>query len=70
MRIPNYYQRPRFRHWTKDATDCYNRHCICAGCFYNEFFKGKCEMKNTVLEMVRHIGTPPDAKDFNGVIEE
>ena len=49
------------RRWTPAAVDCYKRGCNCAGCFYSEFFSGssqKCQMKASVLELVRSIGTP------------
>ena len=59
-----------FKRWTKGSIDCYDRHCICDGCFYNDFFNGKCRMKKTVIEMVRVLGKPPQAKDFNGILED
>jgi hypothetical protein len=59
-----------FKRWTKGSIDCYDRHCICDGCFYNEFFNGKCKMKKTVIEMVRVLGKPPQAKHFNGILED
>lgn len=49
------------RRWTSTAVDCYKRGCVCQGCFYSEFFSGssqKCQMKATVLELVRVLGTP------------
>lgn len=49
------------RRWTPTAVDCYKRGCSCAGCFYKDFFSGttqKCQMKASVLELVRVIGTP------------
>jgi len=49
------------RRWTPTATDCYKRGCNCEGCFYTDFFNGttqKCQMKASVLELVRVIGTP------------
>ncbi len=49
------------RRWTQTATDCYKRGCVCSGCFYNDFFKDspqKCQMKATVLELVRVLGRP------------
>ena len=49
------------RRWTPTATDCYKRGCKCDGCFYRDFFSGttqKCQMKASVLELVRTIGTP------------
>lgn len=49
------------RRWTTTAIECYKRGCNCEGCFYSEFFSGnyqKCQMKASVLELVRVIGTP------------
>src|SRR5574344_579371 len=49
------------RRWTPTAIDCYKRGCNCEGCFYKDFFSGstqKCQMKASVLELVRVIGTP------------
>ncbi|HIZ27859.1 MAG TPA: hypothetical protein H9673_01545 [Candidatus Adamsella sp.] len=49
------------RRWTSTAVECYKRGCVCNGCFYNDFFRGssqRCQMKATVLELVRVLGTP------------
>jgi len=49
------------RRWTDTAKECYKRGCNCEGCFYKDFFSGssqKCQMKASVLELVRTIGTP------------
>ena len=49
------------RRWTQTAIDCYKRGCICSGCFYSDFFKSspqRCQMKATVLELVRVLGRP------------
>ena len=49
------------RRWTPTALECYKRGCNCEGCFYKDFFSGssqKCQMKASVLELVRVIGTP------------
>lgn len=49
------------RRWTVTAIDCYKRGCNCEGCYYKDFFSGssqKCQMKASVLELVRTIGTP------------
>jgi hypothetical protein len=45
--------------WTQTAIECYQRGCRCNGCFYENYFtKGKCQMKYTVLELVRQLGAP------------
>jgi hypothetical protein len=49
------------RRWTETAVECYKRGCNCECCFYQKFFSGspqKCQMKASVLELVRTIGTP------------
>ena len=49
------------RRLTPTALDCYKRGCNCEGCFYKDFFSGssqKCQMKASVLELVRVLGTP------------
>ena len=49
------------RRWTPTALECYKRGCNCEGCFYRDFLSGssqKCQMKASVLELVRVIGTP------------
>ncbi|MBE7709673.1 MAG: hypothetical protein E7Z93_04405 [Cyanobacteria bacterium SIG32] len=49
------------RRWTQTALECYKRGCNCEGCFYKTFFSGssqKCQMKASVLELVRTIGKP------------
>lgn len=45
--------------WTPAAIECYSRGCRCKGCFYEDFFtKSKCQMKYTVLQLVRQLGAP------------
>ena len=49
------------RRWTNTALECYKRGCSCEGCFYSDFFSGssqRCQMKATVLELVRVLGKP------------
>ncbi|MBQ6515752.1 hypothetical protein IJI31_01075 [bacterium] len=41
--------------------ECYKRGCVCAGCFYKDFFTDKnqkCRMKNAVLTLVEKTGIP------------
>ena len=45
------------RRWTPTALECYKRGCNCEGCFYSGSSQ-KCQMKASVLELVRVIGTP------------
>ncbi|MBE7705932.1 MAG: hypothetical protein E7Z91_01615 [Cyanobacteria bacterium SIG30] len=49
------------RRWTPTAMECYKRGCNCEGCFYADFFNNssqKCQMKASVLELVRVLGKP------------
>ena len=48
--------------WTPTAVECYKLGCRCSKCLlYEIYFKDKvfkCKMKDTVIELVRKIGTP------------
>jgi len=68
------------RRWTITSIDCYERGCVCEGCFYNEFFSPqeyktlletntKCQMKASVLELVRLFGIP-EGMTVKTIIEE
>lgn len=55
------------RFWTIEAAKCYLRGCVCKGCPHEEGFpvstdtdalKRPCQMKATVLELVRRWGSP------------
>lgn len=47
------------RRWTDLALHCYMRGCGCNGCLYSGVLEsGKCQMKATVLELVRTKGIP------------
>lgn len=47
------------KRWTPAAVQCYQRGCVCKGCFYDEFFTAdKCKMKSSVMELVRKLGAP------------
>lgn len=54
--------------WTKTAVDCYERKFKCNGCFYYENYfrnaKYKCQMKATVMELVRKFGRPKIDKEL------
>ena len=52
---------PNYVRWTLEAFECYKRGCNCEGCYYKEFFKDtnqKCQMKASVLELIRILGIP------------
>ncbi len=59
------------RRWTKAAVDCYERGCVCSNCYYSTFFSGspqRCQMKATVLELVRVIGLPQNSEEKQSVL--
>ena len=59
-----YRKPPKIRNnwlWTNAAIDCYERGCICSGCEFENFFtdkQQKCQMKFTVIELVKKFGAP------------
>jgi len=58
------------RRWSKQAIDCYSRGCRCAGCDLSHFeFHSikRCELKYTVIELVRQLGRPPEIKLLNNM---
>lgn len=62
------------RRWTLTAIDCWQRGCVCEGCFYQQFFgEGqpyqKCQMKAAVVELVRVIGIP-EGEEEKGVLDD
>lgn len=57
---------PAIRRWTKVTLECFERGCVCEGCFYNDFFTSpnqKCQAKKSVIESVRTLGSPPEVKE-------
>ena len=51
------------RRWNNAAIYCYKRGCNCNGCQITDIIKNlesvkKCQMKATVLELVRRFGIP------------
>lgn len=55
------------RRWTNSSIDCYERGCICEGCIIDKILKNspqKCQMKATVLELVREFGRPANTDNF------
>lgn len=44
--------------WTPLAIECYERGCVCENCFYKNILNNNCQMKATVLELVRILGIP------------
>lgn len=49
------------RRWTPTAINCYRRGGICRGCEISKLkLSVKCQMKKSVLALVRKFGRPPD----------
>ena len=46
--------------WTQLAKDCYLRGCRCEGCLINMNLETHCLMKNSVIELVKKFGAPPE----------
>lgn len=47
--------------WSTDAVNCYKRGCICEGCPIKEIvtsLNNKCQMKASVLKLVKRYGIP------------
>jgi len=63
-----YLNEQKAKQWTSIALDCLKRKCQCEGCFYDNFFKRsqqegsnqKCQMKQSVIQLIRVFGTPKD----------
>lgn len=57
-----YESKTNIMRWTKSAMDCYQRGCVCEGCFINEYFckvsGWTCQMKAAVLASVAKFGIP------------
>lgn len=56
---------PKQTRWTPTAIQCFERGCVCDGCFYEKFFTSQnfnCRMKDSVLELVRERGIPKKVK--------
>lgn len=71
---------PVITKWSESAVECYKRGCNCKGCFYEDFFskpkyseneqKQKCQMKATVLELVKVLGVPDGVKEITVIKDE
>lgn len=62
----------KYKRWTPAAIECYNRGCICNGCFYNQFFTEKhqkCHMKESVLQLVKDLGLHEQCIKKSSIIE-
>ena len=51
--------------WTPSAIECYQRGCICKDCPIKKFITSqKCQMKASVIELVRLYGIPNKTAQF------
>lgn len=49
------------RNWTQVTIDCYERNCRCHGCPVYDYMAErdlKCTVKELVIELFRHFGSP------------
>lgn len=53
-----------FEKWTESAIDCYERGCVCEGCFMKLVLETRCVMKATVIELVRRFGIPKKPEEI------
>lgn len=69
----NDYPRDLLRRWTIQARECYNRGCICDGCFiYENYFKNtneRCMCKQIVMGLVRVHGKPERGVNYDKISE-
>ena len=57
----------KVKKWTNASIDCYERQCNCEGCYYYEYLDSKCEMKNSVIKLVKKFGAPEKRiREFKG----
>ena len=54
----NIYKQVKFNRWTPGSIECYNRGCVCSGCNMFIFLGDRCQMKVSVLNLVRRFGAP------------
>lgn len=55
----------KIRRWTTTAIECYKRGCNCQGCLIKKLIKSqKCQMKSSVIELVRLYGIPNKTAQF------
>ena len=47
-----------YRRWSVGAIECYKRNCICKGCPTFDLIGKQCRMKQSVLSLVKNVGTP------------
>lgn len=48
------------RRWTQSAIECYNIGCDCSKCQYSRILLTPCQMRNTVILLVKKFGKPKE----------
>lgn len=48
--------------WSDLQKECYDRNCMCQGCFYEQYNKGVCKVKKSIIEKVRMFGLQDEVK--------
>lgn len=56
------------KRWTKAAIECYKIGCNCSKCYMKNILENKCEMKYSVIELIKKIGAPQNIR--NDIIED
>lgn len=56
------------RRWTRSAEECYELGCMCSRCPLPLIMETPCQMKASVIELVRKFGKPEHIK-IKGIIK-
>ena len=48
--------------WTDISKLCYKRKCKCEGCYYNKYLDSKCQMKHSVIKLIKVFGIPKEGE--------
>ena len=60
------YTLPANGHWTIQAAECYNIGCKCSECLIFNVIGNRCQMKKTVISLVRKYGKPRNTINSKG----
>ena len=60
MRKPSTRPNPKQRTWSRQAVECYYLGGICKKCSLPEQYKANCQMKSSVLELIKYSVVMPD----------
>ena len=63
MEIYRLFKVPMYRKWTSTAVFCYKRGCNCKDCPIQEIIEEECQMKYSVMMLVKNIGKPKGDKN-------